>query len=77
MEKKHFFYHSSIIRGIKMENKNYNIPCPTIDIREEESCKLLTKRYEEMTQPTLLNKAGKKLLKSFLTMLKNSVMKQD
>ena len=45
-----------------MENKNYNIPCPTIDIREEESCKLLTKRYEEMTQPTLLNKAGKKIV---------------
>lgn len=44
-------------------NQKLFVPSPIIDAKEKESIKVLCDRYEKMTQPTMLAKAGKKAIK--------------
>ena len=45
-----------------MENcKAYFKPVPIINKKESESLKTLTERYEKLTKPTIISKAGKKV----------------
>ncbi|WP_051200987.1 EcsC family protein [Butyrivibrio sp. XPD2002] len=44
-----------------MEEKQYVVPKPVINKKEEESLTALTERYEKMNKPGKLSKAGKKI----------------
>ena len=44
-----------------MEETKHVVPEPLINKKEEESLKKLTERYEKLTKPTVLAKAGKKV----------------
>lgn len=45
--------------------KEYNLPVPLIDKKEDESLEILTKKYKKITEPSLIAKAGKKVGNTF------------
>ena len=50
------------MREVYMEEKQYSLPSPIVNKKESDALVALTEKYEKMTTPGKLSKAGKKVV---------------